>query len=251
MLYCVRQVPAAMSGCLTKEQQQRLIASAFSALTAIAYARTKVQAQGFFTRQALANVGLQVLAKADSTYRSRATRATAGLLSVSLLLANRTIFDYVFLNSMFKKYGFYALYMSNVAQRSLNSLCLIELLYQGIVQVKQQDILWVRQQCDRLVWQLFDKLCAVEPRELFGRVAVLSADSQCSICLGEDAIDNPLKSFCAERSHIAHASCMHNWYERKQQCPMCRGPLVRKTRQDVVEEIIYRVKNPFSLRSLY
>ena len=186
--------------------QQRLFAACVTSLMSMAYCRTKVLRQGVFTRQALANVGLGALAPKDTTHRSLVTRGIAGLLSVGLLLANRAVFDYLFLDSFIKKYTFYSLYMTQVAQRSVLSLGMLEALYQGIAHVQKKDVQWVMAQ----VQNVLDKFAAAEPAET------------CPICMEEAGPDNPLVGYCSEPLHFGHEPCWQRWLMQKRDCPVCR-----------------------------
>jgi hypothetical protein len=66
-----------------------------------------------------------------------------------------------------------------------------------------------------------------------GEVSYLLPSSSIECCICQDVGDfnrEPLQSFCPSLYHLAHASCMTQWYLTTQAkttptCPVCRQPL--------------------------
>lgn len=69
-------------------------------------------------------------------------------------------------------------------------------------------------------------------KEAVGNMIQQQSISECSIC--QDSIDTTIESYCSGRSnlvitpcgHVFHASCLHEWLENNNTCPLCRHELL-------------------------
>ena len=261
MLHCLRE--SARAHKMRPQERKQLLAAAVSAVISIAYARTKLQKQGVFSREALANAGLAILAKDTKAKRPLKTQALNGLLGVSLLLANRAIFDYLFVpkghdvvqdvTGQMQKYGVYWLYMTQVAQRSTVGLAWLELLYQGLLSTRKSRVKFANLlgHVSSTAWTGLARLVP-QTGELWGREHVKLKTVTCSICLEGASQNNPVQSYCLAREHGFHEQCIARWVEENNDCPQCRGDISKKTEPWIREELARRLAdatadmNPFA-----
>jgi hypothetical protein len=84
-------------------------------------------------------------------------------------------------------------------------------------------------------------------------VSCLPSSTECCICQGGEADQEPLQSFCSSLYHVAHSSCMTRWYVTQSKsiptCPICRQPLMAKLCYDFPLSFVY-LRNVFDWKRI-